>query len=158
MKIVVIVVSAFVLGILTSVLFTGMPDGEEQISGNMVVEKAESPSDKLTLDNIQMHNDKVILDVKNAELSSFAYTGSMEPVFGSDSNGLEIRPESTSSIEVGDIISYYFGSRLYVHRVIGTGVDGNGWFARVKGDNLEEADGVKVRFDDISGVVIGVIY
>ena len=61
---------------------------------------------------------------------------------------------------MGDIISYRssIAGGLVVHRVIGTGVDDQGVFYIVQGDNNPVRDPEKVRFDQIHGVLIGIIY
>ena len=47
---------------------------------------------------------------------------------------------------------------MIIHRVIETGYDEQGWFAVTKGDNLKEKDPEKVRFNQIVGLVVGVLY
>jgi len=49
-------------------------------------------------------------------------------------------------------------SKGYIHRIIYIGEDSEGWFAITKGDNTILPDLKKVRFEDIDGVVIGVVY
>ena len=47
---------------------------------------------------------------------------------------------------------------LIVHRVVRTGYDRNGWYAIAKGDNIEQPDPDKIRFDQINGVLVAIIY
>ena len=119
-----------------------------------------TPSDRVSEDSIKVYSDKVVLDIKNASWASFTPTHSMEPFISEKANGIEVKPSSPSDLKVGDIISYKpdFTSGLVIHRIIKTGYDDTGWYAVVKGDNNAEQDPGKVRFDDINGVLIGVIY
>ena len=48
---------------------------------------------------------------------------------------------------------------LSFNLVCGTsGFDDEGWYAIMKGDNLEKADPYKVRFENVKRVVVAVIY
>ena len=84
----------------------------------------------------------------------------MDPFIDAEANSFEIKPGNESDIKVGDIISYkpsdYSG--MIVHRVIKIGMDEQGWYATVKGDNLKSPDPDKVRFSQINGVLVGIIY
>jgi len=119
-----------------------------------------SPSDHIKEDQIHVYEDYIVIDIKNASWSSFADTKSMDPVIDSGANGIEIKPKTTDDIKVGDIISYKakFTDGLVVHRVIKTGFDEYGWYAIVKGDNNNIEDPEKVRFEQINGVLVAIIY
>jgi hypothetical protein len=84
----------------------------------------------------------------------------MDPLFDADANSFEIKPNSPEDIQIGDIISYKseYATGLTIHRVIETGEDEQGWFSIVKGDNLTEPDPGKIRFNQIHGILVGVIY
>jgi signal peptidase I len=82
----------------------------------------------------------------------------MDPIFDKGSNAIQIEPQSPSDVEVGDIITYRDGNRLIIHRVIDKGIDGQGWYWRVQGDNNPSADPVTLRFDDITRVVVAIVY
>ena len=99
----------------------------------------------------------VILRVSNTTLSNYADSGSMKPVFDKGANGIRIVPRSEDDIKVGDIISYRFGNILVVHRVVERGIDSEGTYFIVQGDNNILGDG-KIRFEDIEYVTIGVIW
>ena len=85
-------------------------------------------------------------------------THSMEPVLNKDSISLEISPDSISDIKIGDIISFSRNSKTIIHRVIETKTDNQGWYAITKGDNNKDMDNFKVRFKQIKGVVVGILY
>lgn len=47
---------------------------------------------------------------------------------------------------------------LLVHRILAVSKDEQGTYYTVKGDNSEIADPEKIRFNQVTGVVIGVLY
>ena len=118
-----------------------------------------SPQDIVKEDQIIVTNDKVILNIKNAEWSKYADTHSMEPVISSRANGLEIVP-ICENIRPGDIIVYKakWTEGLIVHRVVITEKDEEGLFFSLKGDNSSGIDPEKVRCSQIRYQVIGIIY
>lgn len=119
-----------------------------------------SPSDHIKESQIHVLEDKIILDIKDASWAKFTDTNSMDPVIDAGSNSIELKPKSSEDVKVGDIISYHseYADGLIIHRVVEVGEDSTGWYVRVKGDNLEQKDPGKIRFSQIEGVVVGVIY
>lgn len=117
-----------------------------------------SPSDRLQENQISVYNDRVIIHQKDVKWARFTDTNSMDPIIDADSHALEIVPQTPSEIEVGDIIAYRFADRVIIHRVVETGEDLQGWYAIAKGDNNPNSDPLKVRFHQITGVVIGILY
>lgn len=115
----------------------------------------EAPNDWISLNQISMTSDKIIIRVDNASLSAYAPSGSMKPVLDQGANGIRIVPTSEDQIEVGDIIT--FGNDKIVHRVIEKGEDLEGVYFITQGDNNAYPDG-KVRFEDIHYVTIGILY
>ena len=122
-------------------------------SGNEVA----SPGDWIKEDQIKVFSDQVILDLTGASWAKFTDSNSMDPFLDVGANAIEVKPENPADISVGDVISYYSGNRIIVHRVVEIGNDGD-WYYVVKGDNNNFKDNVKVRFDDIFGVVVAIIY
>jgi signal peptidase I len=115
----------------------------------------EAPSDWIKNSQIMVNEDSVVIDVKNASLSSYAPTGSMIPTLDQGANGIRVIPTSPKQINVGDIVS--FGDEKIVHRVVEKGEDEEGIYFVTKGDNNNVVDG-KIRFSDIKYVTIGVLY
>ena len=129
-----------------------------RITGLNVVNVDEvSPSDWVSLENIIVLEDRIILKIENASVSSYASTGSMRPFFDNGANGIRIKPEGEGEINVGDIVSYRSFGQLVVHRVFYKGVDSGGVYFIVKGDNNDFPD-KKIRFEDVEWVTVGVIY
>ncbi|MCK4996944.1 signal peptidase I [Candidatus Pacearchaeota archaeon] len=116
-----------------------------------------SPSDRISNDDIIILKDKIILNIPEATLSSYADTGSMKPFFDEGANGIRIKPTVAEEIKVGDIISYRSFGFLVVHRVTEKGQDNKGIYFMTKGDNNSFSDG-KIRFKDIEYITIGILY
>ncbi|MEK6968646.1 MAG: hypothetical protein AABX51_08555 [Nanoarchaeota archaeon] len=120
----------------------------------------ESPADRIKMEQILVFDDKVVLNVKEAQWSQFTDTHSMEPLISSTANAIQLVPKSPGEIKLGDIISYEseFAEGIFIHRVIEIGKDQQGWYATVKGDNNPSTDPGKIRFSQIKRVVVAIIY
>jgi len=116
-----------------------------------------APSDFVSENQIEIYQDKIVINVDDASISRYAPTGSMVPVLNENSNGIRIKVSSPDEINVGDIISFYSGEDLIIHRVIEKGVDEKGIYFITKGDSNPVSDG-KIRFEDIEYKTIGVIW
>jgi hypothetical protein len=121
------------------------------------INSKQAPFDFINEKQIEVYNDRVIIYVKNASISSYAPTGSMKPVLDENSNGIRIKPESEEEIHIGDIITFQENDYLVVHRVIEKGSDENGTYFITKGDNNGISDG-KIRFKDIKYITIGILW
>ncbi len=118
-----------------------------------------SPGDWLDDEQIKVLQDMVVIKQKDVILSSFADTNSMDPLLDASAHGLEIKP-TRGELEVGDIISYKsdFLGGVVIHRIVEIGGDEEGIFYVAKGDNNINNDPEKIRFEQIEGVLIGVLY
>ena len=117
-----------------------------------------SPSDWVKEDQIKVFNDKVILNIEDAIWARFTNTNSMDPFIDETSNAIEIKPDNAEQINVGDVISYKTAYGTLIHRVIEKNQDEAGIYYLVKGDNNTLRDPFKVRFEDVKGVVVAVVY
>jgi len=120
-----------------------------------------SPQDRINRNDIHIYQDRVVIDIQNAQISSYAGTGSMDPVIDKEANGIEIIPKSPDEIWIGDIVSYKpktDNNTIIVHRIINTAYDKEGWYATFKGDNNKKKDPEKVRFEQIQDITIAIIY
>lgn len=124
------------------------------------VEAKESPKDRIPEKAIEVYKDRIILDISNAQWSSFTDTHSMEPVIFKGANAIEITPTSEDDIKVGDIVSYKsdYADGTIIHRVVYKGQDEKGTYFVMKGDNLPASDPGRVRFSQMQRVVVGLIY
>ena len=117
-----------------------------------------SPQDRIKEKNIHVYNDKIVIDLEDASWSSFVNTNSMDPVFDTGTNGIEVIPQSPEDIMPGDVISYRYEDSIIAHRVIEVGKDKKGIFYIAKGDNNVIKDPQKIRFEQVHGVLVGLIY
>lgn len=119
-----------------------------------------SPADHVKESQIRVYNDRIIIDIDNAIWARYADTNSMDPLFDSGANGIEIKPEKPENLHIGDIIAYKAGwtDGTVIHRIIDTGYDSQGWYAIAKGDNNPIADPQPVRFSQVEYLLIGIIY
>lgn len=118
-----------------------------------------SPSDWIGDDEIAVRNRNVLLSIPNATLVAYADTNSMDPVLDESAHGIEIRPVQ-GELRAGDIISYHskLANVIVVHRIMFIGEDEGGTYYTTKGDNNKGQDPERIRFEDIEGVVVALIY
>ncbi|MEM7813731.1 MAG: hypothetical protein QW548_02410 [Candidatus Aenigmatarchaeota archaeon] len=117
-----------------------------------------SPADRVSWEQILVDRSGVRINgLLNARLVSLADTNSMDPALDEEATVIEVVPESADELHAGDIISYMDGSNAVIHRIVEIGNDGE-WYAVTKGDNNAVADPAKVRFGQVKGVVVGIIY
>lgn len=161
------IVIVFSIGFASSLLFTYFNEyikysGKEaprSITGFVTfLNEKDTPTDRIKESQIYLYDNKIIISIDNASISSYANTRSMEPLINSGSNGIETIPESEEDINIGDIIVYNSTDGLIVHRVIFIGNDEDGKYFLVKGDNNKFPDEYKIRFSDIKYVLIGILY
>lgn len=165
-RLLLILMAVFSLGWILNTILTNFVyyDAEQPFSFSFVPFMSSperlSPADHVKESQIHVYADKVVIDQPGATWASFTDTNSMDPFFDDTSNSIEIKPASEKDVKDGDIISYRSSitGDLIVHRVVSTGVDDSGVFYIVKGDNNNMQDPEKVRFSQINGVMIGIIY
>lgn len=119
-----------------------------------------APYDHITEDKIHVYNDRIVIFLENPEWSKFTDTNSMLPILDIGSNAVRIKPRSIEDIHVGDIISYKskYASGIIIHRVIEIDEDNDGWYCKVKGDNNPFNDPGKIRFEQILGINVMIIW
>lgn len=159
----IMVAGIFLLGWFANSLTLNLGDinTESPLSNGLFVPKdVKSPSDHISRSQIHVYNDKIVLDIANARWAEFTNTNSMDPILDIEANSIEITPKTSREVNVGDIIAYQPDNfnGLVVHRVIEIGTDSEGWYSVAKGDNLSKADPDKIRFSQIKGVLVGIVY
>lgn len=119
-----------------------------------------SPFDHIKENQIHVFQNRIIIDLEDAEWARFTDTNSMDPVIDAESHAIEIIPTSPDQIHEGDIVSYKseYAAGTIIHRVIEIGEDEDGWYCRMKGDNNPMQDPGKIRFEQIQRVVVAIIY
>ncbi len=160
------------IGFLSGLLLTGMtsptevPDNQyaNALTGFVTAfsgaQERSGPKDRVLESAIAVYGDRVVLDIQQAQWSTFTDTNSMDPVLDQGANAIQIVPQSADEIEIGDIISYepegFEG--IIIHRVVDKGEDEQGVYFIAKGDNLPTSDPGRIRFEQIKRVVIAIIY
>jgi hypothetical protein len=152
-----LILIVFVLGWFSSVVYSYLDFSEKPFGFSNEV---FSPSDWIKQDQIKVLDDKIVISIENATWAQFADTNSMDPVLDIGANSLQLKPSSCDELKVGDIISYHAGfiKGVVVHRIVSIGEDEEGWYAITKGDNNRNEDPEKVRFSQVKGVLVGVLY
>ena len=118
-----------------------------------------SPMDHIREEQIKVYEDHVVLNINDAIWSSFTDTNSMDPLLDVGANGIEIKPASEDDIAIGDVISYVDADEnIVIHRVVEINSDRGGLYYEVKGDNNPITDNKKIRFENIQGVLVAVVY
>ena len=132
----------------------------EKNTQNAVTMDLPSPSERISRGDILVLDDEVVLKVNNPQWAIFTDTNSMDPVIDDTSKAIEVVPKSADDIKVGDIVAYKskYKDGIIAHRIVETGYDALGWYARIKGDNNNYIDPGKIRFDQIERVVVAIIY
>lgn len=78
-------------------------------------------------------------------------SGSMNPTF--DRGAVVIVDQRPDLIEVGDVIAFHAKESIIVHRIIEKNKDRDGEYFITKGDANEAPDSIKIKRDNIVGVV-----
>jgi len=147
-----------ILSFLGALVFVGLGICIGILIGINMTKQEFSPQDWVNESQIEVYSNKFCVNYGNITWASYTDTKSMIPTFGKNANGIETKPNNPNQLKVGDIISYKYGSELIVHRITQISYDKNGWYAITKGDNNSCDDGIKVRFSQINGVLIALIY
>ncbi len=153
-----IIILVFAIGWVSNSLYTEAASSEIPF-GDFSKDKP-SPKDWITKDKIHVYEDKIIIDIQGAEWAEFEDTNSMDPIIDSSANSIELKPKDSTQLQMGDIVSYKstYSDGIIIHRIIEIGHDNDGWYAIMKGDNNSRQDPGKVRFDQIQGVLVGILY
>jgi len=159
-KQVITVLFAFMLGLIFNDAYSELSSVERPLSLFQDGVEKDSPGDWIKEDQIKVYNDRIIIDLKDAEWASFMDTNSMDPVLDETANAIQIIPKSADDIHVGDIISYKsdYADGTIIHRIIKISSDEDGWYCIVKGDNNQSPDPGKIRFKQIKRVLVAIIY
>ncbi len=120
----------------------------------------DSPFDHVKDSQVRVLPRKVEIDLEGVSWWTIQDTNSMDPLLDIGSVALSVKPDLEGALHVGDVALYdsFLAKTIIIHRLIKIGADQQGWYSNFKGDNLEEPDPENVRFPQIKGVVVGIIY
>ncbi len=123
-------------------------------------EEKPSPADRIKDGDVRTFSDSVRIDISNAKWRKYIDSNSMDPLIDEGTTTIEIRPRYSSEVKIGDIIAYNMEGYDYafVHRVVKIGNDKDGIYFITKGDNYYREDSYKVRFSQVEGIVVGILY
>ncbi|HIH23643.1 TPA: signal peptidase I [Candidatus Woesearchaeota archaeon] len=121
-------------------------------------EEVPHPQSRVDLRDVFVGEREVLIKIPLAQEGIVAASNSMDPVLEENNIVLEVTPQSPAELYIGDIIIYQSGDSRVIHRIVDIGYDAEGWYAITKGDNNPLPDPAKVRFVQVLGVVIGIIY
>ena len=91
-------------------------------------------------------------------LKNVADTNSMDPLLDIGHKAILKKYEFNDTLHVGDVIVYKSGKLLIIHRIINILSDDEGTYYTCKGDNNFYIDNVRVRYDMIRYILVGVLY
>ncbi len=134
------------------VCFDRLPAAEIALNASRV-----APHSRLNLSDVSFGESAVVIRASEAIPGLVGPTGSMRPILDSGVIVLELPVVSANELYPGDIIYDLHDVRV-IHRIIGLGWDEFGWYAIAKGDSNPVPDPEKIRFEQVRGVVGGIIY
>lgn len=150
-----IVLLVFCLGLIANTFL----DTINHVPYSVNAAERNSPGNHIDIKDLNLYEDKLIINLEDIKLASFEDTNSMDPVLDKNTNAIEVIPENPAQIQIGDIISFKTNTgKIFIHRVIAISEDSEGIYFLTKGDNNEELDPLRVRFDDVVGLTIGLLY
>ena len=155
-KNIIIIISLIIVVSLSFFLGRSSPN----ITGLAILEpnsENTTPSDRIKDNSIRAFENRIVIYINDSYLANFTDTHSMEPVLDKKSTGIEVVPDSSNEIRVGDIISYTNNNEIIIHRVVKIGYDPE-WYAITKGDNNPTNDPERVRFNQVKRILVGILY
>ncbi len=158
---IILLLIVFAIGWLAHNVFSVLANNDDtQAPFSLASPEVSSPGDWIKEKQIWVYDDKIIIWVDNPTWGKFTDTNSMDPFIDVGANSIEIKPASEDEIDVGNVVSFHSEhiDGLVIHRIIEKGIDDDGVYFITKGDNNKYSDPGKLRFENIQGVVVGVIY
>lgn len=108
--------------------------------------------------SITLQNGKLIDNVEDILYASRTTdSGSMRPMIG-NKNIILLAKVSEDKINVGDIISFTYGDKKILHRIIDIHNESGVLIYTTKGDNNKLKDDIKITYSQINGKVVGVLW
>jgi hypothetical protein len=148
----------FLVGFMSNIVISSYrPITEQPVQLTVYEVQEPTLSDRISEDQIHVTKNKITLDIKDASWARFTDTKSMEPFIYAGANSIEVKA-IPADIQIGDVVSFRYKNSIIIHRVIEMKEDALGRYFVTKGDNLPKPDPIKVRDNQLLGVVVAVIY
>lgn len=122
-----------------------------------IPEDVEAPQIR-TSEDVLVSKQAAIVRVADLIPGIIGPTNSMYPLLSANTTVLEKKPISEEELYIGDIIIYEYRDTRIIHRIFDVGFDDEGWYAITKGDNNPHTDPEPVRFEQVRGLLVGIIY
>jgi hypothetical protein len=174
-----LLICVFILGIVSANIYAYIEVNKEPIFSNQInseetlqnplnevmrtfssTKERPSPLDRIKEEQILVTNKQIVINLENAKWAEFTDTNSMDPVIDAGSHAIEIIPQTEKDVQIGDIVAYKseHATGTIIHRIVYKGEDEKGTYYIMKGDNNPSNDPGKVRFEQITRVVVAIIY
>ena len=150
----------FLMGWFSNNIYSFLTNIDKEQPFSISSNEIKSPGDWIKENQVKIRDKAVTIVIKNATWATFTDTNSMDPVIDSTSHAIKLIPQKPTELHVGDIVSFEseIANGIVIHRIIDRKVDEQGLYFITKGDNNKNPDSQKVRFDQITGVVVGILY
>lgn len=135
-------------------------DQTNNLNPSVVSKERDNPKDRIKESQIHVYDDTVVIEITDPEWSTFTDTNSMDPVIDNGANAIHIVPKNEDELEIGDIVAYEseYSEGTIIHRIIDIKYDKSGKYFILKGDNNQQQDPGKIRFNQIKRVLVAIIY
>ena len=158
LKMAAIVLAVFILGWFSNNVYSFFTDLNKERPFSIYSTEVKSPGNWIKENQVRIMGNEVEILIDNATWSTFTDTNSMDPVFDVHNFAIKIKPKHLSDLKEGDIVSYKSNRGIIIHRIVEIKKDESGSYFVMKGDNNNQVDPEKVRFEQITGVVVGILY
>ena len=121
-----------------------------------------SPRDLVKQSDIAWLKGERKIEIRNLPgeiwLTTVADTKSMDPVVDAGHTALLTGDFDKDELLTGDVIVFKLPDKSVMHRIIEVGEDGEGKYYKTKGDNTYYPDPYVIRAENITHLLIGIIY
>lgn len=159
--IVIIAALSLAIGLFSGILLHFPTDNRMKAESFIVPsEDVLSPYNRVPIGDVHLFESKACIDLEKPFMAEYFDTNSMDPLLDKGSKGINVRPKAEEDIHPGDVIAYKYSAfeAPIVHQVVFIGDDEEGWYALAKGINANSADSHKIRFNQITSILIAVVY
>ena len=166
-SIILFVILGLILGVVLSQLYNNVIIGDEKNKIDFQSQCYTNLQPSMFFLKSDVRLDPVLyIQNKGYIINELSSTGSMRPTIGDDSLVISTQNFTKEDLKIGDIIIYKReDGQIFVHRIVGKtneNYDDRVWVVKdaylVKGDNNNGYDSTPIKFEQIIGKVVGVLY